>query len=151
MQDEQPPARQAGLGGGLEVCLFASDVVKVRTRRQVAPNLASATFDPSHTRRAMSVKSQLVTLQLGDFANYVGAHFWNTQDEASGLADTEHGAGHAAVDAGVLYRQANSRVRVSRSTDTRRKRHCRPQTHPRLCLLPRFPGRRVLHTTAGAV
>ena len=92
-----------------------------------------------------------MTLQLGGFANYVGAHFWNTQDEASGLADTEQGAGHAAVDAGVLYRQANSRVRVSRSTCTRRDRLCGPETYPRRCLLPRFPGRRVLHATTGAV
>ena len=61
----------------------------------------------------MSGRGQLVTLQLGQFANYVGAHFWNTQDEAAGLADAEH----AELDAGVMYRQANGRVRDSRSSD----------------------------------
>ncbi|KAL1354720.1 hypothetical protein AAHE18_05G062200 [Arachis hypogaea] len=30
---------------------------------------------------------ELVTIQLGDFANYVGSHFWNFQDELLGLAE----------------------------------------------------------------
>ncbi|KAL4298954.1 hypothetical protein HN51_049666 [Arachis hypogaea] len=29
---------------------------------------------------------ELVTIQVGDFANYVGSHFWNFQDELLGLA-----------------------------------------------------------------
>ena len=30
---------------------------------------------------------ELVTIQVGDFANYVGSHFWNFQDELLGLAE----------------------------------------------------------------
>ncbi|GAA0168291.1 hypothetical protein LIER_23041 [Lithospermum erythrorhizon] len=30
----------------------------------------------------------IVTIQVGDYANYVGSHFWNLQDEFLGLADS---------------------------------------------------------------
>lgn len=29
---------------------------------------------------------EIVTIQVGDYANYVGSHFWNFQDELLGLA-----------------------------------------------------------------
>ncbi len=60
-------------------------------------------------------RRQVITLQAGGFANYVGAHFWNAQDEAAGLAEAggEAGAAFSALDAGVLYRQAGgARVRA---------------------------------------
>jgi hypothetical protein len=69
----------------------------------------------------------LITVQLGGYANYVGAHFWNMQvrtscatsalrslraeprllqDEAAGLAEAHDGAASpfAELDADVLYR-----------------------------------------------
>jgi len=74
----------------------------------------------------------LITVQLGGYANYVGAHFWNmqarltpalaaapraslshapalsrsAQDDAAGWADTHDGAASpfAELDSGVLYR-----------------------------------------------
>ena len=33
-------------------------------------------------------KSEIVTLQFGEYANHVGAHFWNFQDELIGLASS---------------------------------------------------------------
>ena len=33
-----------------------------------------------------SRKSEIVTLQFGQYANHVGAHFWNFQDELIGLS-----------------------------------------------------------------
>ena len=65
------------------------------------------------------MSGQLLTLQLGTYANFVGAHFWNLQDEAAGVAWTERsgeppadgdgdasaGGGEDAQDAGVLYRE----------------------------------------------
>jgi len=57
----------------------------------------------------------LLSLQLGAFANFVGAHFWNAQDEAAGWADAElqrdDGAGvgpFGALDAAPLFRQGGS-------------------------------------------
>ena len=62
--------------------------------------------------RAACMRSQVVTLQLGSYANFTGAHFWNAQDEAAGLAETQdtEGGDYSALDAGVLYRQANGPV-----------------------------------------
>ena len=40
--------------------------------------------DMSSSRR----KSEIVTLQFGEYANHVGAHFWNFQDELIGLASS---------------------------------------------------------------
>ncbi|CAN6348265.1 unnamed protein product [Urochloa humidicola] len=50
---------------------------------------------------------EVVTVQVGGFANFVGSHFWNFQDELLGLAD-DPGADPvfrtAALDMDVLYR-----------------------------------------------
>eukprot|EP00798_Chlamydomonas_sp_ICE-L_P028656 gene28656-31827_t len=49
---------------------------------------------------------ELITLQFGNYANYVGSHFWNMQDEALGLSgDTSHRLGEAAacIDPEGLY------------------------------------------------
>ncbi|KAK3140103.1 hypothetical protein QOZ80_5AG0395890 [Eleusine coracana subsp. coracana] len=50
---------------------------------------------------------EVVTVQVGGFANFVGAHFWNFQDELLGLAN-DPGADPvfrtAALDMDVLYR-----------------------------------------------
>ena len=74
------------------------------------------------------MSGQLLTLQLGTYANFVGAHFWNLQDEAAGVAwaersgeptadgdgDASAGGGEDAQDAGVLYREdGRGKVRSS--------------------------------------
>lgn len=43
------------------------------------------------------VRGQLVTIQLGGYANHVGAHFWNLQDEAFSVESPTY-------DSSVLYR-----------------------------------------------
>ena len=45
----------------------------------------------------MRGRGEIVTLQFGDYANHVGAHFWNAQDE--GLEEASSGG---EIDAGVL-------------------------------------------------
>lgn len=48
-----------------------------------------------------------MTVQVGDFANFIGSHFWNFQDELLGLAEDPHGDPvykSASLDMGVLYR-----------------------------------------------
>ncbi|KAL5206520.1 hypothetical protein ABZP36_034729 [Zizania latifolia] len=54
---------------------------------------------------------EVVTVQVGGFANYVGSHFWNFQDELLGLAD-DPGADPvfktAALDMDVLYRSGET-------------------------------------------
>jgi hypothetical protein len=60
------------------------------------------------------MREEIVTLQFGEFSNYVGAHYWNLQAELLRLA--EAGGGDAAasaaaaaarqLDAGVLFRDA---------------------------------------------
>ncbi|KAI9088956.1 hypothetical protein K1719_029235 [Acacia pycnantha] len=34
---------------------------------------------------------EIVTIQVGDYANFIGSHFWNFQDELMGLASDSHG------------------------------------------------------------
>ncbi|KAF3333896.1 protein misato 1 [Carex littledalei] len=50
---------------------------------------------------------EIVTIQVGDFANYIGSHFWNFQDELLGLAEDD-GADpifkNNHMDMDVLYR-----------------------------------------------
>ncbi|KAK9811921.1 hypothetical protein WJX72_012443 [[Myrmecia] bisecta] len=47
---------------------------------------------------------EVITLQFGNFANYVGAHFWNFQDELLGLAEKpEVSAAAAQINPDVLY------------------------------------------------
>uniref|UniRef100_A0A7S3QR85 Misato Segment II tubulin-like domain-containing protein n=1 Tax=Dunaliella tertiolecta TaxID=3047 RepID=A0A7S3QR85_DUNTE len=47
---------------------------------------------------------ELITLQLGNYANYVGTHFWNLQDEVVGYSGRDEWWRYtAAVDNDVLY------------------------------------------------
>jgi hypothetical protein len=69
-----------------------------RTRRRTGP--------PSGQRSGMR---EIVSLQLGRYANYVGAHFWNLQDEA--LAQAPDAAG-AELSPHVFFRTANERNAV---------------------------------------
>ncbi|XP_062203659.1 uncharacterized protein LOC133905885 [Phragmites australis] len=59
---------------------------------------------------------EVVTVQVGGFANFVGAHFWNFQDELLGLAD-DAGADPvfraAALDTDVLYRAGETHQGVA--------------------------------------
>ncbi|KAL6622531.1 hypothetical protein ACP70R_032410 [Stipagrostis hirtigluma subsp. patula] len=59
---------------------------------------------------------EVVTVQVGGFANFVGAHFWNFQDELLGLAD-DPGADPvfrtAALDMDVLYRAGETHQGVA--------------------------------------
>eukprot|EP00898_Chlorokybus_atmophyticus_P008192 jgi/Chlat1/8374/Chrsp80S00638 len=45
---------------------------------------------------------EVVTLQFGTYANFVGAHFWNIQDELLGLAD-QMGV-EQEIDSNIVYR-----------------------------------------------
>lgn len=48
-----------------------------------------------------------MTIQVGGFANYIGSHFWNFQDELLGLAEEPHGDpiyNNPSMDMDVLYR-----------------------------------------------
>lgn len=48
-----------------------------------------------------------MTIQVGSFANYIGSHFWNFQDELLGLAEEPHGDPifkNSSLDMDVLYR-----------------------------------------------
>ncbi|KAJ0963416.1 hypothetical protein J5N97_028538 [Dioscorea zingiberensis] len=50
---------------------------------------------------------EIVTIQVGDFANYIGSHFWNFQDELLGLAQEPDGDPiykSMPLDMDVLYR-----------------------------------------------
>lgn len=33
---------------------------------------------------------EIITIQVGDYANFIGSHFWNIQDELLGLAEDSH-------------------------------------------------------------
>ncbi|MEW5302521.1 MAG: hypothetical protein WDW36_005299 [Sanguina aurantia] len=47
---------------------------------------------------------EVITLQFGSYANHVGAHFWNLQDELMGYSQNEAWSEYAAVvDPGALY------------------------------------------------
>lgn len=50
---------------------------------------------------------EIVTVQVGGFANFVGSHFWNFQDELLGLADDPHSDSvfkNHCLSSDVLYR-----------------------------------------------
>ncbi|CAN6352186.1 unnamed protein product [Urochloa humidicola] len=59
---------------------------------------------------------EVVTVQVGGFANFVGSHFWNFQDELLGLAD-DPGADPvfrtAALDMDILYRAGETHQGVA--------------------------------------
>ncbi|XP_010263736.1 PREDICTED: protein misato homolog 1 isoform X2 [Nelumbo nucifera] len=50
---------------------------------------------------------EIVTIQVGSFANFIGSHFWNFQDELLGLVDDPHGDPvfkNQSLDMDVFYR-----------------------------------------------
>ncbi|XP_074308750.1 uncharacterized protein LOC141643471 isoform X2 [Silene latifolia] len=54
---------------------------------------------------------EVVTIQLGDFANFIGSHFWNFQDELLGLVgdpDTDPVFKNHGLDMDVLYRSGET-------------------------------------------
>ncbi|CAA7393898.1 unnamed protein product [Spirodela intermedia] len=54
---------------------------------------------------------EIVTLQVGGFANFIGSHFWNFQDELLGLADDAYGDPiyrSPSLDMDVLYRSGET-------------------------------------------
>ncbi|XP_068655445.1 uncharacterized protein [Aristolochia californica] len=54
---------------------------------------------------------EIVTIQVGDFSNYIGAHFWNFQDELLGLAEDPQGDPvfrNEFLDMNVLYRSGET-------------------------------------------
>ena len=58
-----------------------------------------------------SCRREIITLQLGPYANWVGAHFWNIQDESLHPALDEHGDpvhDEDDADPSVLYRAGSS-------------------------------------------
>lgn len=58
------------------------------------------------TKRLESMK-EIVTIQVGGFANFVGSHFWNFQDELLGLAGDPHSYPsfkNHSLDMDILYR-----------------------------------------------
>ncbi|KAG6549008.1 hypothetical protein Mapa_009450 [Marchantia paleacea] len=62
---------------------------------------------------------EILTLQIGGYANFVGSHFWNFQDEILGLG--EDGCEDAMIpthglNMGVLYRQGETRQRIATYT-----------------------------------
>ncbi|XP_072987778.1 uncharacterized protein [Typha latifolia] len=55
---------------------------------------------------------EIVTIQVGDFANYIGSHFWNFQDELLGLADepdSDPVFRRPSLDMDILYRTGETR------------------------------------------
>ncbi|KAI3956686.1 hypothetical protein MKW92_038300 [Papaver armeniacum] len=54
---------------------------------------------------------EIVTIQVGGYANYIGSHFWNFQDDLLGLADDPHGNEvfrNQSLDMDVLYRSGET-------------------------------------------
>lgn len=50
--------------------------------------------------------SEIITLQIGNYSNYIGSHFWNIQDE---LAAYLEGQEFPVVNQDVLYRTGQLR------------------------------------------
>ncbi|KAK4770011.1 hypothetical protein SAY87_030543 [Trapa incisa] len=54
---------------------------------------------------------EIITVQVGGFANFIGSHFWNFQDELLGLADDPYADEifkHQQMDMDVLYRSGET-------------------------------------------
>ncbi|MCL7036653.1 hypothetical protein MKW94_022154 [Papaver nudicaule] len=54
---------------------------------------------------------EIVTIQVGGYANFIGSHFWNFQDDLLGLADDPHGNEvfrNQSLDMDVLYRSGET-------------------------------------------
>ncbi|EPS62835.1 hypothetical protein M569_11949, partial [Genlisea aurea] len=47
---------------------------------------------------------EIVTIQVGSYANFVGSHFWNFQDELLGLAESDDNFKNHGLNMDVLYR-----------------------------------------------
>ncbi|KAG1679962.1 hypothetical protein FOA52_007026 [Chlamydomonas sp. UWO 241] len=55
--------------------------------------------------------NELITLQLGGYANYVGSHYWNVQDEHLGYTESEEWGDAANVlDHGTLFAISENRA-----------------------------------------
>jgi len=91
-------------------------------------------------------RREVITLQVGSFANYVGAHYWNLQDEAAGLAEAggSQGDAYRQLCAPTLYRESSGvKARLSEKAAAR--------THaPRPQGVPAFTPRLLLFDVAGA-
>uniref|UniRef100_A0A1J3I6Z5 Protein misato-like protein 1 n=1 Tax=Noccaea caerulescens TaxID=107243 RepID=A0A1J3I6Z5_NOCCA len=62
---------------------------------------------------------EIVTIQVGDFANFIGSHFWNVQDELLGLAsdpESDPIFRNQNLDMDVLYRSGETQQGVSTYT-----------------------------------
>ncbi|KAG9440725.1 hypothetical protein H6P81_020890 [Aristolochia fimbriata] len=62
---------------------------------------------------------EIVTIQVGDFSNYIGSHFWNFQDELLGLSEEPHGDPvfrNAFLDMDVLYRTGETQQGIATYT-----------------------------------
>lgn len=65
---------------------------------------------------------EIVTLQFGTLANYIGSHFWNLEDEYFALErqalldDPGHDAFHAELDHSILWRRGETRHGAATST-----------------------------------
>ncbi|XP_061364322.1 uncharacterized protein LOC133307773 isoform X3 [Gastrolobium bilobum] len=58
---------------------------------------------------------EIVTNQVGDFANFVGSHFWNFQDELLGLASDPHSDSvfkNPDLNMDVLYRTGSLTIQA---------------------------------------
>ncbi|XP_059640494.1 uncharacterized protein LOC132282741 [Cornus florida] len=58
---------------------------------------------------------EIVTVQVGGYANFVGSHFWNFQDELLGLAEDPHSDPifkNQCVDMDVIYRTGETQKGV---------------------------------------
>eukprot|EP00439_Symbiodinium_sp_Y106_P006321 s7247_g1.t1 len=56
---------------------------------------------------------EVITLQCGHFANHVGAHFWNLQDEAAAQEDSAADEDESLVDHARLFHAAESHGQLS--------------------------------------
>ncbi|RZC45220.1 hypothetical protein C5167_038161 [Papaver somniferum] len=62
---------------------------------------------------------EIVTIQVGGYANFIGSHFWNFQDDLLGLADDPHGNEvfrNQSLDTDVLYRSGETHQGVQTYT-----------------------------------
>ncbi|VVB09986.1 unnamed protein product [Arabis nemorensis] len=62
---------------------------------------------------------EIVTIQVGEFANFIGSHFWNFQDELLGLAsdpESDPVFRNHNLDMDVLYRSGETQQGVSTYT-----------------------------------
>jgi hypothetical protein len=51
---------------------------------------------------------EVVTIQCGHYANYVGTHFWNMQDDVVSFYAKHEGLADPTVDSNILYRSGET-------------------------------------------